>query len=390
LKDYLWFCDNRVQAAVLDKKASNRSNESSPSEVVGYMRRWDDFVDARASSASVFANRPYQTSKDWPRAEGEIALVSSTALTVGLSAVLTFIAVVVCTWDPVLALQVLSMILVTVLGVMFFMVAVFQWDVGAIEMTSLIIFMGYAVPYSLHVAHLYNNAAKDDEELLEARERRYLDQSQAGAVAGEAARAEGGGEGQPEPTEAELRALRTRLAIVRVGRAIWGSAVLTVGCSFFFLFGAMLIFAKLAALLIVETVLSVCAAFICLPAILMVMGPKVDPVYNRPVRSAWRRFAEHFVSGRYLLQDHGPQDEESDRAGSGWQDAGDRVPEGLALPMDDSGAEESTVAASTDQKKPGRRWSADRQRRQGEAAQASESSSPQEDAGQKEDPRELR
>merc|ERR1712066_338181 len=52
--------------------------------------------------------------------------------------------------------MVMMVVLAIIIGLMFFMVVVMRWEVGAIEVLCLIVFVGFAVDYCLHVAHKYH------------------------------------------------------------------------------------------------------------------------------------------------------------------------------------------------------------------------------------------
>jgi len=49
---------------------------------------------------------------------------------------------------------------------LFFILVVFQWAIGPIEVISLIIFVGYSVTYSLHIAHNFAELTYKDEDLM--------------------------------------------------------------------------------------------------------------------------------------------------------------------------------------------------------------------------------
>merc|ERR1719386_564672 len=69
-----------------------------------------------------------------------------------------FFGMTIFTANPWLA----GIAVVNIIGVMccllWFMVVVMQWPIGPIEVLSLIIFVGFAVDYSLHISHQYGDA----------------------------------------------------------------------------------------------------------------------------------------------------------------------------------------------------------------------------------------
>eukprot|EP00930_Biecheleria_cincta_P019242 TRINITY_DN14739_c0_g2_i1.p1 TRINITY_DN14739_c0_g2~~TRINITY_DN14739_c0_g2_i1.p1 ORF type:complete len:336 (-),score=37.81 TRINITY_DN14739_c0_g2_i1:59-997(-) len=64
-----------------------------------------------------------------------------------------------------LSLLVFLMVLAVIIILFFFMVVVLSWPLGAIELISLIVFVGYAATFCLHIAHAYSEPW--DEELEE-------------------------------------------------------------------------------------------------------------------------------------------------------------------------------------------------------------------------------
>jgi hypothetical protein len=214
---------------------------------------------------------------------------------------------------------VLLLILGIIMGVMFFILIVMDWAIGAIEVACLIFFVGYSVTYSLHVAHTYWHLRPEDNNAhlkllyLEATERRAAAEGR-----GEAGAADGGDlrfhgvlqDGSPDsldPSDAEsgalggfdgqmqewgtqeLRVARVHGAVMGIGRAVLSSAVSTTGSSGILLFSTFIMFYKLAAVLIIVTVLSVVMALVSLPAVLLVCGPAPDPWYKRELRRFLRR-----------------------------------------------------------------------------------------------------
>jgi len=218
--------------------------------------------------ASVTANRAYHTAGAWVRAEAEIAVVASTVDTIIVSAVCAWLGMALFTQDPVLACVVLGLVLGIICGLAFFIVLIMQWKIGSIEVISLVIFVGYSVTYSLHVAHSYAEAsppAQLTDEDVEA---------PLASPQGSAAR---------EYVEA-CRKHRTKLAIVHIGTAVLSSAMSTLGSSVFLLCCTMIIFVKLGSVVICVTMMSILCALVALPSFLMVMGPPPEPWIVRSAR----------------------------------------------------------------------------------------------------------
>merc|ERR1712196_2706 len=126
------------------------------------------------------------------------------------------------------------------------------WEVGPIETIALIVFIGYATTYSLHIAHKYG--AK--EALFEP----------TNGLEGDAA----------------VRYQRTSFAMKSIGGAALGSAFTTASCSIFLLFCTLEIFQKVGGVIIAVTLLSILIALIPLPATLLSLGPSKPGCREKP------------------------------------------------------------------------------------------------------------
>merc|ERR1712046_316682 len=51
----------------------------------------------------------------------------------------------------------MSCVMSIIICLLFFMVVIMGWKIGAIEVLSLIVFVGFAVDYCLHVGHKYHS-----------------------------------------------------------------------------------------------------------------------------------------------------------------------------------------------------------------------------------------
>lgn len=269
----LWIVNRKVAAAQM-RFYVNVDKHLPALEILEYKRKWDRSLDGLNARASVTANRAFHTTQAWVRAEAEISVVASTAATIVISAGCGFLGVFLFTRDPVLAAIVLALVLGVIVGLAFFMVVIMDWSIGPIEVIALVVFLGYSVTYSLHVAHNYSEICGDDPRLLA--NLRALPPANGGEEA----------TGWRAYAPADVRLVRTRLAVMHVGGATLSSAVSTLGSSAFLLFGVMKIFAKLGGVVIAVTALSICCALVALPTTLMLIGPSPDPCYTRAVRHA--------------------------------------------------------------------------------------------------------
>jgi hypothetical protein len=252
IPENIWRKNNQVQAAKISF-VLNVAKDIGAQSLLKHRERWDSFVAAKNAAASITANQAFHTARAWVRAEAEVAVIDSTINTIVVSAACAWIGMTVFTLDPVLAFMVLVLVLGIIVGLAFFMVVVMGWNIGSIEVISLVIFMGYSVTYSLHVAHNYAEAKVTEYE---------------GDVEAPLADPASG-----KRSPRELRHRRTKEAIEHIGSAVLSSAMSTFGSSCFLLGCTMVIFVKLGAVVLAVTVLSVLSCLVTLPALLILIGP---------------------------------------------------------------------------------------------------------------------
>lgn len=264
--DQTWFVRRKMLACKVEFYV-DRSKQMPAHKVLAYMAKWDDFVNSQNNAASVTSNQAWHTAAVWVSAEAEVEIVSSTEATIVLSIALGGLGMLIFTMDLWLSILVLLVVTGITGGLTFFMVVVMSWSIGPIEVIALVIFIGYAVNYALHVAHHYALVTMEDVRHEEAEAR-----SSANA-------AEGGDAGKPAKalTPRELRLARTRIAVLHVGKAMFSSAVSTIGSSVFLLFCTLTIFSKLGAIVIAVTLLSITFALVTMPALLILVGSPLRP-----------------------------------------------------------------------------------------------------------------
>jgi len=233
--------DGKVKAIRLD--LSLKLDEyASVSDAIAALEAWDDHVRARNAAASVRANSAWHTSPLWVRARAQAGLISSTAVTVSISVLVGFLAMLFFTCDCRLAcLSMISSVL-TILSLLFFMVVCLQWMIGAIEVVALIVFLGYLFSFNLHVSHAYKRA-----EILHI-----------------------GPEGE--------RFQRVRETLKIMGRSLVGSATTTAGCALFLLFCTLQFFVRFGIVILTLAALSLLYALVFLPVLLLMLGPVTHAV----------------------------------------------------------------------------------------------------------------
>lgn len=219
------------------------------------------------------------------------------------------------------------------------------------KVISLVIFVGYSIDFSLHIAHSFGEVDPMDPELLEleaiTRNRRNRHELSKKTGNGAAIAVHGGASGvgiggrvgggmgndgraqrpdtflpaKPEHmaidmSPADVRIARVRTAVLRLGGATLSSAVSTVGSNIFLLLCTMNIFVKLGAVVIAVTVVSIYFALVVLPAALMLVGPPHGPWFAKWVMSK---------VGKLCCGAKDKLDEEIDSADGGgvWSPSGD-------------------------------------------------------------------
>jgi len=296
----IWMVNNKMKANKISYLV-NRAKDMSADAALEYMALWEEFTSSRNNVASETASRAFYTGSLFVRAEAEKAIIDSTVETIIISAVCGWCGMLVFTQDLILSCVVLILVLGIISGLAFFMVVVYQWPIGPVEVISLVVFVGYSVTYALHIAHSYSEARMDDVEMLQA-EKEFQEKAHRRRETGRR-RYAAQGVGAQEPasdaiveadlrplaslsalTPAELRRARTRISMLRVGGAILSSSVSTLGSSMFLLFCTMNIFVKLGSVVITVTLFSILFALAVLPATLMLVGPSPDPTYCKFIR----------------------------------------------------------------------------------------------------------
>eukprot|EP00747_Dinoflagellata_sp_TGD_P008907 gnl/TRDRNA2_/TRDRNA2_118505_c0_seq1.p1 gnl/TRDRNA2_/TRDRNA2_118505_c0~~gnl/TRDRNA2_/TRDRNA2_118505_c0_seq1.p1 ORF type:complete len:253 (+),score=32.33 gnl/TRDRNA2_/TRDRNA2_118505_c0_seq1:24-761(+) len=208
---------------------------------------------------------------------------------------------VVFTRDPGLSFIVLGLVLGIISGLAFFMIVVMDWDIGPVEVISLVVFVGYSVTYALHIAHNYSEVEEDDPDVqmgLASRGYASCDSPAAGETKVTASKAvsrrccclpRSESEKYRRRRTDAIRRERTRLAMMNIGGATLSSAASTMGSSTFLLLCTLTIFVKLGIVVIAVTILSITFALVALPAALVVLGPDSEPFVLRTARrvSAW-------------------------------------------------------------------------------------------------------
>jgi predicted RND superfamily exporter protein len=293
----IWLVDKKVKATKLAFDVNVRKDVSA-AQGIAYMDKWDKYLEQTNNAASVTANHAWHTAALFVRSEAEVAVIDSTIETIIIAAACGWVGMLIFTGDPWTACLVTSLVLGIISGLAFFMVVVMEWKIGAIEVISLVVFVGYSVTYSLHIAHNFVEVHSTDPELValelqyRAKERRRRQRLAArnphegfgdSAAVASVVTAEDDEATRPLSV-VELRRAKTRMSVLHVGGATLSSAMSTMGSSMFLLFCTLNIFVKLGSVVMCVTILSIVFALVPLPALLMAVGPHEEPIHKRAAK----------------------------------------------------------------------------------------------------------
>mmetsp|Transcript_45330 Transcript_45330/g.107862 ORF Transcript_45330/g.107862 Transcript_45330/m.107862 type:complete len:1589 (-) Transcript_45330:100-4866(-) len=276
-QDSMWLRDdgegNDMVKAAIFKFNVDISENIAVDPGLDFMDLWDLYVGDFNNRAVRYARGVFHTSDLWVRLEAQRQLITSTVVTIGIVLGLAFLGMLVFTCNIILSALVVICTLQVIFGLAFFISVIMQWPIGPVEVIALIVFIGYAVTYSLHIAHKFGS-----HEAIDAYELRE-DLHKFSAV----------------------RHNRVRFALTMIGTAAIGSAVTTFGCAAFLLGCQLTIFNKLGGVVMAVTVMSIITALVTLPAVLLVIGPThkgcIGVHCNREdVRDAKQRLSATFDS----------------------------------------------------------------------------------------------
>merc|ERR1719326_2729258 len=100
----------------------------------------------------------FHTSALWVRAETETRLIESTLLCALFSVVFALLATLLFLWNMALAVYLILGIVCVIICLAAAMFGIMQWKFGAVEAIGLIVFVGFSVDYSLHMAESFNQS----------------------------------------------------------------------------------------------------------------------------------------------------------------------------------------------------------------------------------------
>jgi len=240
VKDFMWLDGNSDLIATYFRFDLTLNYAQTDAGVaLSEKDKWDGVVAHLLAQAPPDADGFFHTSRLWIRASAEQAIIDGTVATMVLSITCGFLGTLAFTRNIVISIFVIISVTGVTTALAFFMVVLMNWAVGVIEVLGLIVFVGYSITYSLHIAHRYGES-----------EREHF--------------------GKRDSVRRE-EAVRSSLQVMT--SAVLGSAVTTLGSSFFLFFTTLVIFYKLASVLFAVTFFAAAFALIALPSALLVAGP---------------------------------------------------------------------------------------------------------------------
>ncbi|CAE7524976.1 Disp1 [Symbiodinium natans] len=240
-KEFMWLGpDFEVRATFVQFFVSLNYMTAASASILSLMQSWDKVIDEVNKDAPADVGEAWHTSQLWIRAEAESAIVSSTVVTMIVSVACGLAGALIFTHlDILLSLMVVVAVAGVTICLAWFMIIFMGWPVGVLEVLGLIVFVGYSITYSLHIAHKYQQHSVELEE----------------------------------ETLAERRRHAVILALQSMASSVLGSAVTTLGSSFFLFFCQLVIFVKLATVLFAVTFFACLFAILALPSALLCIGP---------------------------------------------------------------------------------------------------------------------
>jgi len=321
MAEFMWFDSEQKMVAMFLQAYMGVGFSAAHSQALDMFKVWDSYwTKFNQVNKDTAWGGVLHGSRLWVQAEAQDTIISSTMNTLAISLGCVLLGVCIFTHSLHLALIVMTMVLTVIISLFFFMVDIMKLAVGPIEVLSLIVFVGFAVDYCLHVAHKYHSCTvgqvKEDLALTDDYYDTDSDTTESSSIQPAEPKAflrkdfsvlsmqsksmtstdskksigrrvsivitESGDKAEPldpemqkllETNRPEERFERTRYALERMGSAVMGSALTTIGSAVFLLPCTLVIFTKIGAVVLAVTISAIAFTMVPLPAILMAIGP---------------------------------------------------------------------------------------------------------------------
>ena len=225
-------------------------------DVRPHYEAWHSALHALNAAAPPSAARSLASCGTWVKAYTEILVVKSMYQACTVAFACAFVALALFTRSARLAALATSTVLAIVLVLFGFMVGVMRWRFGAIEAVSMIIFIGYAVDYTMHIAQIFHRTPDD------------LVPRRGGVVCSLAACASA-----LSVDATQRRGRRLQATMLETGAAIVSAATTTTLSSVFLLCCTIIVFNRMGIIVCVATVASLVYSLGGFTALLVAVGP---------------------------------------------------------------------------------------------------------------------
>lgn len=235
-KEHVGFSkDGAVVKFVKAKFYTDLPRDMAASDAWKYVEEWDEFLEEQNKKYwNAGTGKMFHTSALWVRAETEERLIESTLMCAGFSIFFALLAVLVFLWNMALAVYLILGIICVIICLAALMFGVMNWTFGAVEAIGLIVFVGFSVDYSLHMAESFNQSRE------------------------------------------KLRFNKVQDAMLRTGGAIFAAAVTSTLAGLPILLCTIRVFVKFGITIVLNTALSLFFSLGFLCALLTIIGPVDD------------------------------------------------------------------------------------------------------------------
>jgi len=217
---------------IRNKMVIDVSTMSTPDELIPVYERWAAFNEQLIADAPATAGPSRMTSASFSMLQTQLLVASSTSEAVAISFMFSFVALFVFTQNATISALAVLTVLMIVVSLLCWMVVGLGYEFGAIEALSVIIFVGYSVDYTLHIAHTYVAA------------------------------------------HYRSRYLRVRASLTECGGSLIASAITTGGAAMFLCACVIQVFVKMGYFVLACTGFSLFYALVFFPALLLISGPR--------------------------------------------------------------------------------------------------------------------
>mmetsp|Transcript_101238 Transcript_101238/g.263990 ORF Transcript_101238/g.263990 Transcript_101238/m.263990 type:complete len:401 (+) Transcript_101238:2-1204(+) len=287
---YVWLRGGKIKAVYYSISVDVSTDEMG-SSALALKSHWDKYLVSFNGTARPSAKGAFHVSELWVNAESLAVLLTTTAQTLAILLILAFFGMLVFTWSVILSVYVVIATVCVMAGLLFVIVVLMGWQIGLIEVIAIVYFVGYAVTYSLHIAHKYSHANPET----------ILGLPSTGKVTGPRRSTTMDDLLQDDPLiasmqeRARVRYTRTLYSVKSLGGAAVGSAMTTMLASFFLLFCTLTIFVKLGAMCLAVSALSLAMALGPLPAALMMIGPSREGSCCRCIKRVHQGRSQDYI-----------------------------------------------------------------------------------------------